>query len=142
MIARYSLPKMAGIWSERNRFAKMLDVEIAACEAMAELGLIPAKDIKIIKEKASFNVERIKQIVDGRIVSVIPEPADGQRQFLPKYYVRNGSIYVVRRDSLDRLFGHENSLAYIMPPERGVNIDDANDWLLAEDLLKTREGIA
>ncbi len=62
MISRYTLPKMGSIWEEENRFAKMLDVEIAACEAMAELGLIPAKDIKIIKEKASFSVERIKQI--------------------------------------------------------------------------------
>lgn len=62
MIERYTLPKMGSIWEDKNRFAKMLEVEIAACEAMAELGLIPAKDVNAIKDKAGFSVERIKKI--------------------------------------------------------------------------------
>ena len=43
MIARYSLPRMTAIWSDENRFRKMLDVEIFACEALAKLGKIPQK---------------------------------------------------------------------------------------------------
>ncbi len=62
MIPRYSLPKMASIWSDENRFRKMLDVEILACEAMSNLGKVPEKDLKKIKSKAKFSVKRIEQI--------------------------------------------------------------------------------
>jgi adenylosuccinate lyase len=62
MIQRYSLPKMSGIWSDQNRFQKMLDIEILACEAMAELGIVPKKDLEIIKSKAKFSVKRIEKI--------------------------------------------------------------------------------
>ena len=82
------------------------------------------------------SAERIKRVVDGRIVDILPEPMDGQRQNLLPSYIRNGSIYALRRDVLDdKLFGHADSRAYIMPKERSVNIDDMNDWLLAERLL-------
>jgi CMP-N,N'-diacetyllegionaminic acid synthase len=86
--------------------------------------------------------ERIKKIDGGLLFDTFPEPADGQRQFLPKYWVRNGSIYVVRRNSLDKLFGHEYSLPYCMSAEKSINIDDPLDWKIAEMLLKEREGIA
>ena len=62
MIPRYTLPKMGKIWEDQNRFAKMLDVEIAACEAMARQGLIPSKDLKVIQKKSGFDVGRIKEI--------------------------------------------------------------------------------
>ncbi|MFZ3172870.1 MAG: adenylosuccinate lyase [Carboxydocellales bacterium] len=62
MIERYTLPAMGKIWEAQNRFQKWLDIEIAACEAMAELGKIPAEAVKVIKEKANFNVERINEI--------------------------------------------------------------------------------
>jgi len=53
---------MGSIWEDENRYAKWLDVEIAACEAMSEEGIIPAKALKVIKEKAEFSVERIMEI--------------------------------------------------------------------------------
>jgi adenylosuccinate lyase len=53
---------MGRIWETENRFAKWLDVEIAACEAMAEHGLIPKEAVKNIKEKARFDVDRILEI--------------------------------------------------------------------------------
>lgn len=62
MIERYTLPEMGKIWEAQNRFRKWLDIEIAACEAMAELGKIPAEAVKVIKEKANFNVDRINEI--------------------------------------------------------------------------------
>ncbi len=62
MIERYTLPEMGRIWEAQNRFQKWLDIEIAACEAMAELGKIPAEAVKVIKEKANFNVDRINEI--------------------------------------------------------------------------------
>lgn len=62
MIARYTLPKMARIWQEENKFKKMLQIEILACEALAQLGLIPKDALKTIKKRAHINVERIKEI--------------------------------------------------------------------------------
>jgi adenylosuccinate lyase len=53
---------MGRIWEPENRYAKWLEVEIAACEAMAEEGLIPREASETIKEKASFSVERILEI--------------------------------------------------------------------------------
>ena len=62
MIPRYSLPRMSAIWSDENKFQKMLDIEILACEALASLGKIPQKELKKIKSKARFNVKRIEKI--------------------------------------------------------------------------------
>ena len=62
MITRYSLPNMSNIWADENRFQKMLDIEILACEAMADLGKVPKKELARIKSKAKFNVKRIETI--------------------------------------------------------------------------------
>lgn len=62
MIARYTLPAMGKIWEENNRFRCMLDVELFACEAMVELGLVPQDAYAEIREKASFDVARIQEI--------------------------------------------------------------------------------
>lgn len=62
MIDRYSLPGMTAIWSEENRFRKMLDVELFACEALAKLGRIPKASLFQIQKRARFDVERIKDI--------------------------------------------------------------------------------
>jgi adenylosuccinate lyase len=62
VIKRYSSPEMARIWSEENKFRRWLDVELAVCEAWAELGKIPLASLENIKKKASFSVERIEAI--------------------------------------------------------------------------------
>jgi len=62
MIARYTLPEMAAVWSDQNRFQKWLDVEIAVCEVLAERGEIPKAAVARIKKKARFEVERIHEI--------------------------------------------------------------------------------
>ena len=53
---------MTAIWSPENRYRKWLDIEILACEAMAELGEIPLSSLKNIREKAGFDVTRIDEI--------------------------------------------------------------------------------
>jgi len=53
---------MARVWESENRFAKWLDVELAACEAQCELGMIPKKALAVIKKKARFDIERIDEI--------------------------------------------------------------------------------
>ncbi|KAF1086437.1 Adenylosuccinate lyase [Sporotomaculum syntrophicum] len=62
MIDRYTLPEMGAIWSQENKYRKWLDVEISACEALAEMGVVPAEALREIKEKADFTVERIDEI--------------------------------------------------------------------------------
>ncbi len=62
MIERYTLPEMGEIWSQKNKFQKWLDVEIAVCEVHAEDGTIPADAVEEIKAKAAFTVERITEI--------------------------------------------------------------------------------
>ncbi|MDR1997036.1 MAG: adenylosuccinate lyase [Candidatus Margulisbacteria bacterium] len=62
MLDRYSLPEMQAVWAPQNKFQKWLAIEIAACEANNKLGLIPDKDLKTIKARAAFTVERINEI--------------------------------------------------------------------------------
>jgi adenylosuccinate lyase len=62
MIPRYTSPAMSQIWSERRRFETWLQVEIAAAEAMADAGIVPAEAAREIREKGSFEVARIEEI--------------------------------------------------------------------------------
>jgi adenylosuccinate lyase len=62
MIERYTMQRMAKVWTDENRFSKWLDIEVLICEAYAELSLIPQEDLKAIKEKARFDVQKILEI--------------------------------------------------------------------------------
>jgi adenylosuccinate lyase len=62
MIERYSRPQMKRIWSDENKYTKWLDVEIAVCDAWAELGKIPRKAIPKIK-MARCNLKRMNEIL-------------------------------------------------------------------------------
>jgi adenylosuccinate lyase len=62
MIDRYSRPEMKAIWSEENKYRKWLDVELAVCQAWAELGQIPKAALKTIEEKAAFDTARIEEV--------------------------------------------------------------------------------
>ena len=54
MIARYTNPEMGQLWSLQHEFEEILEVELAACEAMAELGEIPEEAAANIRRKAKF----------------------------------------------------------------------------------------
>jgi len=62
VIARYTRPEMGSIWADDNKFRIWLEIEILACEAQAELGVIPSKAVEIIRQKARFDVARIDAI--------------------------------------------------------------------------------
>ena len=62
MISRYSREEMSRIWSDENRYRVWLEVELAVCEAWAHYGEIPAASVSRIKEKASFDAERIAEL--------------------------------------------------------------------------------
>ncbi|MBI2132814.1 MAG: adenylosuccinate lyase, partial [Candidatus Tectomicrobia bacterium] len=62
MIPRYSRPEMAGIWEERERLQRMLEVEIAVCEELAARGEIPQDAVAEIKSKAAFDPGRVREL--------------------------------------------------------------------------------
>jgi adenylosuccinate lyase len=62
MISRYSNPEMAAIWSERRRYETWLEVELAATDAMAEAGIVPADAARELRARADFDVARIEEI--------------------------------------------------------------------------------
>ncbi len=62
MIARYTRPAMAAIWSEQQKFNNWLRVELAATAALARAGVVPTSAADVLQQKASFTIERIHQI--------------------------------------------------------------------------------
>lgn len=62
MIERYTREEMGAIWTEENKYKAWLEVELLACEAWSKHGVIPTDDVKKLRERASFDVERIYEI--------------------------------------------------------------------------------
>jgi adenylosuccinate lyase len=62
MISRYTHPDMGAIWSEQRRYETWLEVELAAADAMAAAGLIPADAAHELRNKAAFDIARIEEI--------------------------------------------------------------------------------
>jgi adenylosuccinate lyase len=62
MISRYTRPEMGRIFSDENRFAQWLEVEIAASEALAETGDVPADAARALRQHAAFDLKRIHEI--------------------------------------------------------------------------------
>jgi len=62
VIERYTLPEMGDLWSDTYKLKTWLDVEIAVCEAQAELGYIPEDAVTEIKAKAKFDPKRVLEI--------------------------------------------------------------------------------
>ena len=68
MISRYTLPEMGAIWEPKNKFDIWLKIEVAACEAWADLGEIPKKELGEIQKKADFNIQRIDDVGRYRVI--------------------------------------------------------------------------
>lgn len=85
---------------------------------------------------------RIKKIINNRIVDFcLKEKPESRRQDLkPDAFIRNGSIYSMRRDMVEKRIrsGSKNSIAYVMPRERTVNIDEPMDLEFAKMLMKKK----
>jgi adenylosuccinate lyase len=62
LIERYTLPEMGELWTDTYKLKTWLQVEIAVCEAQAELGYIPAEAVETIKAKANFDPQRVLEI--------------------------------------------------------------------------------
>jgi adenylosuccinate lyase len=62
MITRYTRPEMGRIWSDENRFRAWLEVELAASEVLAEMGVVPVEAARLLRQHAGFEVARIHEI--------------------------------------------------------------------------------
>ena len=62
MIPRYTHKEMGAIWSETRRYEAWLEVELAATDALAEMGVVPEADARVLRERAGFDVARIEEI--------------------------------------------------------------------------------
>ena len=62
MIGRYSRPEMAAIWAPENKFRIWLEIEAAATDAQAELGVVPESAARAVRERGAFEVGRIDEI--------------------------------------------------------------------------------
>ena len=62
MINRYSRPEMRRLFEDSARFNAWLEVELCAAEAFSEMGVIPRDDVKVLREQAHFDINRIYEI--------------------------------------------------------------------------------
>jgi len=115
---------MTAIWSPENRYRKWLDIEILACEAMAQKGEIPSGALKNIKEKAAFDVARIEEIekatkhdVIAFLTSVVEKVGeDGKfiHKGLTSSDILDTSLAVLLKEASDMLIDDMRRLLYIL----------------------------
>lgn len=82
--------------------------------------------------------EKLKRIIDGRVVPYLADNYEGPRQALPQPYALNGAFYLISLDAFLREKGFlpQRTVAYEMPPERSHNLDSITDWQILEAMLK------
>ena len=132
MIERYTKPEMGKIWTEEQEFRRMLDVEIYACEAQAELGVIPKEAVKTIREKADFKVERIHEIeaeINHDIISFLTavgefvgEDSKYIHMGLTSTDVKDTALCSMLCDATDLLIKDLEAFHEVLPPRRGIQI--------------------
>ncbi len=127
MITRYTRPEMGRIWEAENLYAKWLEVEIAACEAMAEEGIVPREAVENIKKKARFSVERILEIEEETKHDVIAFLTNVEEYVGPdSRYIHLG---LTSSDVLD------TSLALLLKEAANLIISDVKEFM---DILRGR----
>ncbi len=127
MIERYTRPEMGVIWEPKRKFETWLQIEIAACEAHAEMGKIPAEDLNAIKEKAKFDIEgidKIEEVTKHDVIAFLTNVAE---------YVGPSSRFIhMGLTSSDIL---DTSLALLLKEASDILIGDIDRLL---DVLKRR----
>lgn len=129
MIERYSLSPMKELWTEEAKYKRWLKVELAAVEAMAELGEIPQEAAIEIQRKARIDIARAKEIESEikhdllAFVRAVEETIGAEGRFLHKgltsYDVVDTALAMAMRDGLDVLLSDVHSLLSILK-ERAI----------------------
>ncbi len=119
MISRYTEEEMGAVWTEENKFATWLKVEILACEAMNKLGLIPEADLKRIQTRSRFSVARIEEIeknVKHDVIAFLTNVAE---------YVGPSARYIHRGLTSSDIL--DTSLSVLMVNAMDILINDVKD---------------
>jgi adenylosuccinate lyase len=124
MISRYTLPEMAAVWSERNRFQKWLEVEILAVEARAERGEVPGEALAEIKDRAAFDPARVLEIeetVNHDVIAFLTNVAEnvGESSRFIHYGMTSSDVLdtglaLQMRDAMDLIIAEALSLAALL----------------------------
>ncbi|MBF0553148.1 MAG: adenylosuccinate lyase [Nitrospirae bacterium] len=124
MIERYTKKEMGQLWTLDAKYKKWLEVELAVCEAWAEKGEIPAAALKIIKEKAGFDVTRIDEIeaeVKHDVIAFltsVSEHVGPESRYIHKGLtssdVLDTSNALLMRDAADIIIGDIKSLMEVL----------------------------
>jgi len=124
MISRYTREPMARLWSDENRYAAWLKVELAALQAQAEAGMVPAEAAREIAAKARFDVARIEEVeavVKHDVIAFTTSVADSIGE-LSRYFhygltssdVVDTALAMLTRDAVDLVLeGVERMLAVL-----------------------------
>ena len=112
--------------------------DIDACVELAERAGAPSAASLVEPSKHPYWMYRLE--ADGRMRPLMDVPEVANRQDLPPVYSMNGALYYARADWLRRTRSYvaTETIGYVMPPERSVDLDTPADWLLAEMLLNSR----
>lgn len=124
MISRYTLPEMAAVWSERNKFQKWLDVEILAVEARAERGEVPREALEEIKSKAAFDPARVLEIeetVNHDVIAFLTNVAEnvGRSARFIHYGMTSSDVLdtglaLQMREAMDLIIAEARNLAFLL----------------------------
>ncbi len=92
-----------------------------------------------VSKVEEYHPARLKKIIKGKIFDFCVPEESGRRQDLkPAAFIRNGSIYTLKRNYLmvdNKRFGGNNSYAYLMPHEKSINIDSEHDLIVANSII-------
>ncbi len=124
MIPRYTLPEMAEVWSEENKLRKWLDIEILAVEARVERGEVPQEALREIRERASFDLARVREIeetVHHDVIAFLTNVAEnvGESSRYLHYGMTSSDILdtglaLQMREAMDLIIAEAASLASLL----------------------------
>jgi adenylosuccinate lyase len=103
LIARYTRPEIGAVWSDQARMDAWLQVEVAAVEALAEQGVVPAEDARHVRERAAFTVEAVNErekVTDHDVAAFVDVVAQSVGE--PGRWVHHG---LTSSDVLDTALG-------------------------------------
>jgi CMP-N-acetylneuraminic acid synthetase len=96
--------------------------------------------VSLVEIESMYNPIKIKKMEGSRVLPYCVEESEGiRRQDLPKAYRRSSAVYAMRRDLLmkeGKLYGNF-TVGYVTPRERFIDIDTAENWVLAEEMLES-----
>src|SRR5574337_583715 len=124
MIPRYALPRMTSVWEPHSRYTTWLQIELLACEAWAELGVVPREALAVIRERAGFDLDRIQEIErevrhDGiAFVSAVAERVGPEARYLhfglTSYDVVDTALAVQLQRAADILLEDLDALSLVL----------------------------